>query len=531
MGFNEVILIGVDHSFKAPGAPNDEVISEGADPNHFHPDYFGKGTRWNLPDLKNSELAYTYAKSSFENDGRRIVDATIDGKLQVFPKIDYKNLIGKYQKIDGVGKTNKSEIAHLIEQGEVFFSKGQLQSAQQEFEKVLEISPKNATALNNLGVLYYHQGDHTEASEYYKKAIEIQPENITFQKNLAEIKYVILGQVQEALQIYINILQAHPDDIEVLLGLGKICIDFKKFDDARGFLNRIIELDPSNVEAQHELHQLKCGKKDSSSEEGDSVSFVKNKDSSERYLVSAIVSTYNAERFIRGCLEDLENQTISDDLEVIVINSGSEQNEEVIVKEFQEKYSNIKYIKTDQRETVYAAWNRGIRAASGTYITNANTDDRHRPDAFEIMVRVLNENPAVGAVYADSLITDTENETFENNTAKQFFNRPKFQLATNAIFSLFGPQPMWRRSVHKKVGYFDESLSVAADYDFFIRLAHEFGALHIGEILGLYTCRSHSIENSNREKCVSETLQVLRRYRNIIPLEDIYPDLNIGKRT
>ena len=62
-------------------------------------------------------------------------------------------------------------------------------------------------------------------------------------------------------------------------------------------------------------------------------------------FLPAIVSTYNSERFIRGCLEDLEAQTIADRLEIIVVNSGSEQNEEAIVKEFQKKYSNIKYIK------------------------------------------------------------------------------------------------------------------------------------------------------------------------------------------
>ncbi len=92
MGFSEVILIGVDHHFTTPGQPNQEVISEGNDPNHFHPDYFGKGTRWNLPDLKNSEIAYRLAKQAFDADGRRIIDATADGKLTIFPKEDYKDL-------------------------------------------------------------------------------------------------------------------------------------------------------------------------------------------------------------------------------------------------------------------------------------------------------------------------------------------------------------------------------------------------------------------------------------------------------
>ncbi|MFC1637032.1 glycosyltransferase family 9 protein, partial [Planctomycetota bacterium] len=80
-------------------------------------------------------------------------------------------------------------------------------------------------------------------------------------------------------------------------------------------------------------------------------------DNDGKYLVTAIVSTYNAERLIAGCLEDLENQTIADRLEVIVIDSGSQENEEAIVCEYQREYDNIVYLKTDRREGIYTAWN------------------------------------------------------------------------------------------------------------------------------------------------------------------------------
>ena len=92
LGFDKVILIGVDHSFTTQGKPHEAIVSQGDDPNHFDNQYFGKGFRWNLPDLETSEQAYRMAKFHFERAGREIVDATIGGKLQVFPKVDYQSL-------------------------------------------------------------------------------------------------------------------------------------------------------------------------------------------------------------------------------------------------------------------------------------------------------------------------------------------------------------------------------------------------------------------------------------------------------
>jgi hypothetical protein len=92
MGFEQVILVGVDHSFASKGAPGKIVTSEGDDPNHFAPHYFGKGFRWQLPDLQTSEISYGLARAAFENTGRKVLDATIGGKLTIFPKVDYPSL-------------------------------------------------------------------------------------------------------------------------------------------------------------------------------------------------------------------------------------------------------------------------------------------------------------------------------------------------------------------------------------------------------------------------------------------------------
>lgn len=247
------------------------------------------------------------------------------------------------------------------------------------------------------------------------------------------------------------------------------------------------------------------------------------------YLVSAIVSTYNSERYLGGCLEDLEAQTISDQLEIIVVNSGSEQNEESIVKAFQEKYANIKYIKTERRESVYAAWNRGIRASSGKYITNANTDDRHRNDAFEVMLTILETLPEVALVYADLKITETANETFDRCTPVGNFtwlNWSRKDLLNQDCF--IGPQPMWRRAVHEEYGFFDESLVVAGDYEFWLRISQTNAFLHIPVCLGLYLRSLDSIEHANLQILKEEKEKIIAMYKNAFESGTIIGEKTLG---
>lgn len=92
MGFQQVILIGVDHNYTATGKPNTTVVSQGDDPNHFSPAYFGKGFRWQLPDLETSEVGYAMAREAYHKAGREVLDATIGGKLTIFPKVEYDSL-------------------------------------------------------------------------------------------------------------------------------------------------------------------------------------------------------------------------------------------------------------------------------------------------------------------------------------------------------------------------------------------------------------------------------------------------------
>ncbi|MBL8474354.1 MAG: DUF115 domain-containing protein [Rhodocyclaceae bacterium] len=94
LGFGEVVIVGMDHRYECSGAPNEASRLDGPDPNHFCPDYFGGGRTWNNPDLARSEESYQIARAEFEKDGRRIIDATLDGACAIFEKADYRQIFG-----------------------------------------------------------------------------------------------------------------------------------------------------------------------------------------------------------------------------------------------------------------------------------------------------------------------------------------------------------------------------------------------------------------------------------------------------
>ncbi len=233
------------------------------------------------------------------------------------------------------------------------------------------------------------------------------------------------------------------------------------------------------------------------------------------YLVSAIVSTCNSEKFIAGCLQDLINQTIykQGQLEIVVINSGSEQHEERIVRRFQTCFPHITYLKTE-RETIYAAWNRGVKIAKGKYLTNANTDDRHRRDALEILSGYLEAHPHVILAYARQHVTDQENQTFETVTPIGKIDWPPYNRNTLLEYCCVGPQPLWRKSLHEQFGYFDPSLEVAGDYEFWLRISEGGAFALIEDYLGLYyrSPRGANKEFQNRYVTFEETYTIKNKY-------------------
>lgn len=122
LGFEEIYLIGVDASYKIPadaqvtsdyGTSTIDMASD--DPNHFDPDYFGKGYRWHDPQVDKMIEAYAVARDVCDAAGRPIKNATKGGQLEVFERVRYEDLFRTPSRppppLDARSKTDLPKVA------------------------------------------------------------------------------------------------------------------------------------------------------------------------------------------------------------------------------------------------------------------------------------------------------------------------------------------------------------------------------------------------------------------------------------
>ncbi|MEM0966833.1 MAG: glycosyltransferase [Verrucomicrobiota bacterium] len=241
-----------------------------------------------------------------------------------------------------------------------------------------------------------------------------------------------------------------------------------------------------------------------------------------RPLLSALVSVYDAEDWIEGCLEDLVQQSLFQlrDMEVIVIDADSPSNERVVIAEFQRRFpKNIIYHRLSSKESLYGAWNQGIELAAGRYLTSANCDDRHHPDGLKRLVDELEKNPQLGLVFADQLVTRKPHESFAENSATERWNWPEYDPAILRRRCVIGPQPVWRWSLHREYGLFDPTFRSAGDWEFWLRISPFVAMKKVGEILGLYYLNPKGLEHSSKGTS-SELPEEVARIREKYDLHD-----------
>lgn len=197
-------------------------------------------------------------------------------------------------------------------------------------------------------------------------------------------------------------------------------------------------------------------------------------------MISVIIPSYNYGHLIGDTVRSILSQTYTD-LEVIVIDDGSTDNTEEVMKHCVSQDDRVAYHKYPNAG-LGTARNRGLTIAKGDFIQFLDADDLLEKRKFEIQLGLFNTNPGTDVVYgsvryfskdpydpADRQLTywgpDKEWMPKVQGRGKTFLAQ-----VLKGNFSHLS-SPLFKRSIVDKVGLFDNEISAVADYHFLLRCA------------------------------------------------------------
>lgn len=225
-------------------------------------------------------------------------------------------------------------------------------------------------------------------------------------------------------------------------------------------------------------------------------------------LVSAIVPSYNHEKYIEECILSIVNQTYKN-IELIVIDDGSKDNSREILEKLQKKYNFTLIFQKNQG--VSKTMNRAIgEYAHGKYISGSASDDFLMPDKIEKQVAFMEANPEYALVCGKVYVVDGQSEIIKDF---QFFSPvkdPSKDLTFEAIMDenrIPTPSIMWRREFWDKCGGYDENTCVE-DFDLWLKMSHIAKIGYMDDYLAYY--RWHG------ENATSHTLKIADAVWNVI---------------
>ncbi len=98
MGIKTVYLIGLDFNFEKSmstgekTSANEEILKSSGEKNHFHSEYRKNGEKWTMPNLDYQYKAFKVAKKAFEDDNRKILNASRKTMLDIFERVEFDSL-------------------------------------------------------------------------------------------------------------------------------------------------------------------------------------------------------------------------------------------------------------------------------------------------------------------------------------------------------------------------------------------------------------------------------------------------------
>ena len=251
-------------------------------------------------------------------------------------------------------------------------------------------------------------------------------------------------------------------------------------------------------------------------------------------MISIIIPVYNVEKYLEQCLKSIFNQSYNN-IEVIIVNDGSTDKSEQIIKKYAKKYTNLIYIK-QENQGVSKARNLGISMANGDYIVFIDPDDFLELDALENMYSKAKENDLdlviIGykEVYDDNIEGKDTIKVLNKSEYKVYYGNEVANMMLRLEILGFSWDKMFKTKLIKEKNLeFEDNRYVEDWYPMFVQVFNSKKIGFINKPLYNYRQRGSSTVHKRNEKylidysyAVSNIIKYIEKNNWCLNTEDIH---------
>ncbi|MDZ8024392.1 MAG: glycosyltransferase family 2 protein [Nostoc sp. DedQUE11] len=218
--------------------------------------------------------------------------------------------------------------------------------------------------------------------------------------------------------------------------------------------------------------------------------------------ISIVTPVYNAASTVEKTILSVINQDIQAELEYIVVDGGSNDGTLEIINRYSD---DIDILISEPDRGIYDAMNKGVNLATGDIIGIINSDDWYNPNALQIVENSFQQEPKISILYSSI------DNYFEGKYMNTFIPGELQNLVFK--FTLNHPSCFVKKSVYDKLGLFDLSYEIAADYDFIFRAYRSgFCFQYVAIPLVSYSLNGMSGKPLNKFKQIYESWKVTSKF-------------------
>lgn len=230
--------------------------------------------------------------------------------------------------------------------------------------------------------------------------------------------------------------------------------------------------------------------------------------------ISVIIPYYNGEQsHLQKAISSTLSQSI-DDIEIIIVDDGSE----ISIKNYIEvSDSRIKFIQHDNNKGIPSARNTGILKSDGDFIAFLDQDDWFHDKRLELQLNEFQRtsDTELGIVFGDivEFHRGDYSRRFSEDIPMNRNGRINYIFHNNPVVTV---TTLIRRECFDDIGYLDETLYGADDWEFWLRAAHKYTFKHIPEIMSYKRVHSNNAA-SNVPAMTQDKLDIIDKYSRCYP--------------